>query len=87
MILEYVEAAMAKAKYEIIANNPEPYYGEISACRGVWATGRTLEACRDELREVLDGWIALRLRKGLAIPVVGGRTVRPPVRLTVGAKT
>jgi len=87
MILEYVEAAMAKARYEIIANDSEPYYGEIPACRGVWATGRTLEACREELREVLDGWIALRLRKGLAIPVVGGRAVRAPVRMTVGAKT
>ena len=87
MILEFIEAAMAKARYKIITNGAEPYYGEIPACRGVWATGRTLEACRAELREVLDGWIALRLRKGLAIPVVGGRTVRPPVRLTVGAKT
>ena len=87
MILEFVEAAMAKARYEKIKNGTEPYYGEIPACKGVWATGRTLEACRDSLQEVLDGWIAFRLRKGLAIPVVGGRTVRPPVCLTVGAKT
>ena len=87
MLIEYVEAAMGKAKYEKIANGAEHYYGRIPACKGVWATGKTLEECRAELQEVLDGWVALRLRRGLAIPKVGGRAVRVPVRLTVGAKT
>jgi predicted RNase H-like HicB family nuclease len=87
MIVEFIETAMAKAKYEIIKNGAASCYGEIPPCKGVWATGRTLEACREELRDVLEGWIALRLRKGLAIPVVGGRTVRPPVRLRLSATT
>jgi hypothetical protein len=30
MIREYVQAAMERARYEIIAD-PEPYYGEIPA--------------------------------------------------------
>ena len=42
MIVEYIEAALAKAKYEIIRDD-EPYYGEVPALKGVWATGKTLE--------------------------------------------
>ncbi|MEK7764598.1 MAG: type II toxin-antitoxin system HicB family antitoxin [bacterium] len=87
MILEFIGAAMAKAKYRLVENGREPYYGEIAPCRGVWATGRTREACQRELQDVLDGWIALRLRRGLAIPVIGGKTVRPLTRMSVGGKT
>jgi predicted RNase H-like HicB family nuclease len=60
MILQYVQAAMEKAGYEII-NDAEPYYGEIPECQGVWATGKTLEECRRNLEEVLEGWLIIRL--------------------------
>jgi predicted RNase H-like HicB family nuclease len=66
MITEYLEAAMSKAKYEII-NDEEPYYGEVPELEGVWATGKTLEECRKNLAEVIDGWIVVRLKKGLSI--------------------
>jgi len=62
MIIEYIEAALSKAKYEII-NDEEPFYGEVPGLQGVWATGKTLEECRENLREVIDGWIIVRLRK------------------------
>ncbi|MBI2859604.1 MAG: hypothetical protein HYX90_11040 [Chloroflexi bacterium] len=42
MILEYVEAALRRAKYEII-DDQEPYYGEVPELEGVWATGKTFE--------------------------------------------
>jgi hypothetical protein len=45
MIIEYIEAALSKAKYEIIGDE-EPYYGEVPELEGVWATGKTLEECR-----------------------------------------
>ena len=86
MLIEFVGAAMSKARYEIIRNGSEPYYGVIPRCKGVWATGKTLDACRSELQEVLDGWIAARLRRGLAIPVIAGKTVRTPSRLALSAK-
>lgn len=86
MILEYIQQALETAKYEVIQNNGEPYYGEIPPCKGVWATGRTLESCRRNLQDVLDGWIALRLQRGLAIPMVKGRTILPAERMKVGAK-
>ena len=67
MIKEYLETALAKAKYEIIKDQ-EPYYGEISDLPGVWATGKSLEECRQNLNEVLEGWIIVRLERGLPIP-------------------
>jgi predicted RNase H-like HicB family nuclease len=69
MITEYVEAALSKAKYEMIEDE-EPYYGEVPELEGVWATGKTLEECRKNLVEVIDGWILVRLRKGLPIPPI-----------------
>ncbi len=87
MIVEYIQKALEAAKYEMIQNNGEPYYGAIPPCRGVWATGRTLEACRRNLQDVLDGWIAMRLQHGLTIPSIKGRTIHPAEKLKVGAKT
>ena len=70
MILEYISAALEKAKYQIIEDD-EPYYGEVPGLKGVWATGKTLEECRKNLAETIEGWIILRLRKGLPIPPIG----------------
>jgi predicted RNase H-like HicB family nuclease len=67
MITDYIEAAIAEAKYEIIEDE-EPFYGEVPSLVGVWATGKTLEECRKNLAEVIDGWIIVRLKKGLPIP-------------------
>jgi len=67
MIKEYIEAALGKAKYEII-DDEEPYYGEIPGLDGIWASGKTLEECRNNLAEVVDGWLIVRLRRGLNIP-------------------
>ena len=67
MITEYIEAALSKAKYEIIEDE-EPYYGEVPELEGVWASGKTLEECRRNLVEVIDGWIFVRLSKGLPVP-------------------
>jgi predicted RNase H-like HicB family nuclease len=59
MINEYVQAALELAHYEIIEDE-EPYYGEIPQLQGVWATGKTLEECRRNLAETIDGWILVR---------------------------
>ena len=67
MIVEYIEAALGKAKYDIIRDE-EPYYGEVPGLKGIWATGKTLEECRKNLSEVIEGWIIVRIKKGLPIP-------------------
>ncbi|MCK4241710.1 MAG: type II toxin-antitoxin system HicB family antitoxin, partial [Candidatus Atribacteria bacterium] len=67
MLTEYIEEALKKAKYEII-DDEEPYYGEVPELKGVWATGKTLEECRKKLKEVIEGWLVLSIKKGLSIP-------------------
>ncbi len=74
MISNYIEEAMKYARYELIEDE-EPYYGEIAPLRGVWATGKTLEECRANLKEVLEGWLVLSLRKGLPIPPIGAVSI------------
>ena len=69
MLTDYIGAAMRHARYEII-EDPKPFYGSIPECRGVWANAETLEACREELQSVLEGWIVLGLRLGLPIPPI-----------------
>ena len=80
MIREYIEAALVRANYEIIEDE-EPYYGEIEGLQGVWSTGKTLEECRLNLANVLDGWIVVRLKKGLPIPPIGQNRVEELKRL------
>ena len=82
MITEYINTALSKAKYEII-DDAEPYYGEVPEMEGVWATGKTLEECRHNLAEVIDGWLVLRLRRGLPIPTIDGHRVEELKRLEV----
>jgi len=70
MLIEYVSAAMRRATYEILADGT--YYGEIVGFQGVYANAATLEVCRVELQEVLEGWIVLGLRMGHSLPIMDG---------------
>ncbi len=70
MLMEYIEEALRKAHYEII-DDEEPFYGEVKELKGVWATGKTLEECRNNLKEVIEGWIIVSIKKGLQIPKLG----------------
>ncbi len=82
MIREYLDAAMQRAHYELIEDE-EPFYGEVPDLQGVWATGKTLEACRQNLAEVVDGWILIRLARGLSIPPLGEVLITLPQEITV----
>lgn len=67
MLTNYIRAAMRKAHYEILPDG-EDYFGSIPDLQGVWANADTLEACREELREVLEEWIVIGLKLGHLIP-------------------
>lgn len=82
MLIEYIETALKKAKYARIKDKKEQFYGEIEDCRGVWATGKTLEGCKQKLAEVLESWLFVRIKKGLEIPVLDGRTIEPLSRVS-----
>ncbi len=70
MLTEYISQAMRKAHYEILAD--ESFYGEIPGFQGVYANADSLETCRAELQEVLEGWIVLGLQLGHPLPEVHG---------------
>ena len=71
MLTEYIKEAMRQAHYEYWEEE-RMFYGEISTCRGVLATGDTLESCREELEEVLEGWLLLSIHDHDTIPVING---------------
>ena len=71
MLREYIRAAMHEAKYEILPDDGS-YYGEIPGFQGVYANANQLEACREELEEVLEEWILFRVSRNLPLPAVQG---------------
>jgi predicted RNase H-like HicB family nuclease len=81
MITEYIEEALKRAHYDIIEDE-EPFYGEIEELQGVWATGKTLEECRHNLKEVIEGWILISIKKGLIIPKLGEMEIKELVKET-----
>ncbi|MDP2753976.1 MAG: type II toxin-antitoxin system HicB family antitoxin [Nitrospirota bacterium] len=71
MLIEYIQKAMELAHYEIIEDDGT-YWGEIPGFQGVWGRAKTLEKCREELREAMEEWIIFRLRNNLTLPVLEG---------------
>lgn len=69
MLKQYVKAAMKKARYEILPDD-STFYGGIVGFDGVYANADTLEECRDELEEVLEGWILLRISLNFPLPAI-----------------
>jgi len=70
MLINYINAALKKAEYKKLDDGS--WFGEIPGFPGVWANGKTLEACREELIEVLEEWLLLKIRDGDELPVVDG---------------
>lgn len=60
MIHDYIKAALRRAHYELI-DDAYPYYGSVPELQGVWASGRSLEECHDNLVYAVEGWVLLRL--------------------------
>lgn len=73
MFAEYIQAALKRAKYETLED--ETYMATVEGLRGVVATGETIEECRQDLVEVIEGWIALRLKMGDTVPAIDGITI------------
>jgi predicted RNase H-like HicB family nuclease len=65
---------MRHAHYEMI-DDADPFYGSIPLCQGVWAMGKSLQDCREELQSVLEDWIVLGLRLSHPMPMIDGIAV------------
>lgn len=79
MLTAYIHAAMRRATYEILEDN-EGFYGEIPGLQGVLGSAATLEGCREDLQEALEGWLLLGLRLGHTIPPVEGIDLMAPLQ-------
>jgi predicted RNase H-like HicB family nuclease len=70
VLTDYIQAAMGRAEYERMEDGA--WFARIPGFDGLWASGATVEATRQELRESLEDWLLLGLRLGHALPVVDG---------------
>ena len=70
MLSEFIAAALRHAQYELMEDGA--FFATVPELRGVWATAPTVEACRAELQEVIEGWLLLGLRHGDEIPTLDG---------------
>jgi predicted RNase H-like HicB family nuclease len=77
MLTEYIQAAMRRAKYEIVEDD-NSYYGHIPGIRGLWANAATLEDCRAQLEQALEDWLVLSIADHSPIPEMNG--IRVEVR-------
>jgi predicted RNase H-like HicB family nuclease len=59
MFSDFVYQKLRTAHYKLLGDGT--YFGEIPDCAGVWASGDNLEICREELHEVLEEWILLKI--------------------------
>ena len=75
MLTNYLQAAMRKAKYELL-DDGEGYYGEIPGFRGVYSNAKTLEGCRELLQEVLEEWVFLNIADRTPLPKVSGISLK-----------
>lgn len=71
MLDQYIEAAVQRRECEYL-DEDGIFFCNIPELRGVWADGPTIEACVEELREVLVDWIQIGIERGLTIPVLNG---------------
>jgi predicted RNase H-like HicB family nuclease len=73
MFGEYIRAALKRAEY--IPLEDGTYAAHVNGLQGVIATGPTIEECREDLIEVIEEWVTIRLESGLDIPALDGHTI------------
>lgn len=66
MFSKFVEQKFRSARYKILKDGS--YFGEIPGFKGVWANAKSLEGCRQELREILEEWLLLKVRHSESVP-------------------
>lgn len=74
MIRQYVDEALRRAQYDKLEDGM--FSAEVPELPGVLATGDTLETCREELAEVVEEWVLVRVAQGLDVPPLGGIAVK-----------
>ena len=73
MFSEYIQAALKLAEYDTLEDGS--YVATVKGLQGVIAIGDSVEECRRDLIEVIEGWIVLRLKLGDSIPPIQGISI------------
>lgn len=71
MLDRYIEVAVQRRECEYL-DEDGIYFCTVPGLQGAWAQGPTMDACIEELREVLADWIQIGLDLGHEIPVLDG---------------
>ena len=66
MFTDFVIKQLKNAQYKLLKDGS--YFAEIPGIRGVWANAKNVEDCREQLREVLENWILLKIRDKEKVP-------------------
>ena len=75
MLTEYIQAAMRRAKYELLEDD-EGFVGTIDQCPGLIGHGETLEACREDLAGALEAWLLVGVWHHHELPVIDGISLK-----------
>ncbi len=70
MLSTYIQKALEKAQYKQLDDGT--WFAEIPDFQGVWANKANVEECRQELVEVLEEWLVLKIRDRDFIPTIEG---------------
>ena len=75
VLTDYIQAALRRTRCEWLSDDGV-WYCEVPELSGVWATGLDEAAARTELRDALEGWIALGLALRHPFPTLDGVELR-----------
>ena len=75
MLLQYIQKALTKAQYKQMDDGT--WFAEIPGFQGVWANATTVEECRQELMEVIEEWLVLKIRDRDPVPKIQGVALLP----------
>jgi predicted RNase H-like HicB family nuclease len=74
ILLKYCEKALQQAQYKKLGDGT--WFAEIEGFEGVWGNGLTVEECRQDLLEVLEEWLILKLQDGDPLPVMDDMEIK-----------
>lgn len=71
----YANLAVRHANVEQIEEGR--WFAEVKGLSGAWGDGSTPEEAKEELRDAVIGWAALKIGSGFIVPVLAGFDVNP----------
>jgi predicted RNase H-like HicB family nuclease len=74
VITDYINEALHRARYAVVDDGV--FRATVPGLPGVIATAKSLEGCRDQLAEVVEERVLVRVSGGLSVPRLGAARVQ-----------